>query len=698
MAKIINYNNQKFNFPDNTTDEEINQFLEENHVSKPESPYQFNIEDFVPRKGEISDFAKGFAQELLDTGKGLMRNPVLFPLATSDIPELIEKYAPNPIVAPDTTKANLGRLGGMIGLGALGGAGSTAPRFLARTIQNLPFNATIGASQSPDHPVYGGLEGGAIGAVAPPAINFAIKEALRLKNARFNPLKYAQDIFGNTIKSKLPDEELMSALEATKGTETPLGNVISNPLLKGTYENVIGNTPFSGASTSMGNVENALIDRSKGIMEELRGPQGSNISNSKQVAENLNKYYQEEKFNKQSNYEFANKLANDSGLKLELPYFAKEAKSYKDTIDNNLILKNHPHERALLIKLSNYEKPVKEVKDPTKQSLELTPDVKQTIKLLENSKSEKHRNLAETIKNEYKEKTIPKYPTLQEAGLLKGQLRALAAKQEASVTPSSQNRSDAAVFNHLADALSTDLTGELEKHGNQTLIDSWKFAEDQYAKKFAPFFDPDVWRFIGPEKDADLLVQSAIKNGPNDRENLLQSFLQVLKPEDRRFLAHDYLNKRATASLTPKEIDFQKINPQGVATAFKKLGPRQREALFPRNEGNTFENLSNLTELTKRNQEALQSMLNPKTGARALLALIIQALASVTHVASSGASIAAARAANKFLTSEKVREAIVKNIINKRNAPAKNFYGIAQPASRVLSEALAGALSEKGQK
>lgn len=428
----------------------------------------------------------------------------------------------------------------------------------------------------------------------------------------------------NALRGNLTPEALLNNLRITQGTETGLGDVIGSPFLKRMHENVLTKIPFSGANEAMQRNAGKIIDRGHGLMELLKGK--GNVENvDKYLNDALKSSFESHLDKKNALYKQANQLAKESGLQLELPTFANEAKKYREAIEDTNILKYEPELQSLLRKVSGYENPVK---TNTKTS-----------------------QILDAFGKPFEERTA-KFPTLEEANLLKGKLNQLSRQHGASSNPA--DRHLAGVFGSLARNLKGDIEGAIKKSGNEPLQAAYKNAEENYGKKFSPFLDKEIYKFINGNADPETLINAFVKTGKsNDRSRLINKLVNKLPMEDRNLLGYRYLQ----GAIDENNV----LNPLKLKTLVSRnaLGPKQFEALFPNPVlRNALRDYVNLVDM---NTKGLKLMQNPDTGQ---MSMDILPLLS-KNPATLGAKLLGAPVAVKKLTSEKARTNLVKKMAKK---------------------------------
>ena len=430
----------------------------------------------------------------------------------------------------------------------------------------------------------------------------------------------------NALRGNLTPEQLKDNLRITQGTETGLGDVIGNPMLKRFNENILSKIPFSGVNEAMQKNAGEIVNRGHSLINQLAGD--SNIENlDKYLNDALKASFKSHQGEKNAHYANVNKLADETGLSLDLPNFANKVKQHKNAIEDTAILKYEPEMQSLLRKLGGYEEPVK---------------TKTTV-----------GQIVDEFGKPLSQETKVTRPRLEEANLLKGKLNQLSNQHGASSHPA--DRHLAGVFGDLARTLKGDIEGAIEKTGHGPLKDAYKAAEDNYAKKFSPFLDKQIYKFLGGNADPETLIQSFVKTGKSsDRANLIKKVTDKLPMEDRNLLGYGYLLR----AMDENNV----LNPLKLKTLLSKnsLGNKQFEALFPNPViRNALRDYVNLVDM---NTKGLKLMQNPETGQMNMdiLPLLSKSPASL------GAKMLGAPVLAKKLRSEKTRTKLVNKMVKSK--------------------------------
>ena len=424
---------------------------------------------------------------------------------------------------------------------------------------------------------------------------------------------------GNLLPStQLTPEQLADALRVAQGTETSLGNVIENPGLKKHFENKIAPIPLSGANDAMQRTANVINQRGEDILSQLKGNMDtSDIGLTLRDA--LKSAERETRQQKNELFKKLNDAAEDAGINTDRSNMRQVAKEELGKINE----------------------------DPDLATLTDSA----TKKLLQDLASQKDTN-------EF---------SLKNTDFLRGKL---GKKAHDAYMAGNSELGD--ILGSLRDAAVNDIDSSITKTNNPHLNELRDNAMDFYRKEWVPFEDKDIIKFTRKNEDPDLLIQAFIKNSRlSDRSRLLEKLAGKLNPEEKNLMAHSYLSNQSM-----KEGNF---SPLALRDAFKRLGDRQKEALFGK-DSEILNKLRDFSELAGMNTEPLTVMFNPKTGARQAGAALpwgssaLGVLASLySHSLPVGAAIAMApilygKPAAKLLTSPGIRERIINRLIKAKQA------------------------------
>lgn len=514
------------------------------------------------------------------------------------------------------------------------GAGSWAARTAGKYLPNIVPQGTYGAAQNPNDRITGALYG-AGGA----ALGQAGGDLL-------NALRPSQ-----LFRGGLSPEELQANVEATQGTNTPLGEVIASPTLNRLQENVLPHILFSGAEDTMKNTANQVTDQGNQIMQKL----GIDLYNNGETP--------------------------GAQIKDALINASREATNQKNTIFSpvNSLAEN----LGFQVGRDNLQK----------NSQDILSEI--------NSKPELARKIDPSLLNDlnyYSSNSAP--ASLKTSDVLKGLLREQASDFYKNGQPYAGG-----IVSNLKNSLNQDITDSLNNAPPQ-LIDARNAAMKFYKENFSQFNDSDITKFTRGDKDSDLILDHFLKGGQNDRANLLEKLQNAISPSNdapQTSQAAQIPELRSQISQEPLESQMMQqpiqntqslsqpgstllpyaylsrsldedgqVNPVKFAQLYNKLGQNQKNILIKDPEMRNM--LDNYTNLVGKNKEAFNLMFNPKTGARntGLLIDLFQGLGGLGGAHLGGfpgavlgqlATSAGGRLTNHLLTSPSFRESIVKAMI-----------------------------------
>lgn len=555
-------------------------------------------------------------------------------------------------------------LGGARLLPELSKAGSlsTPARNFIANLLSKPGQLSAGvlsgaATTNPDEQNLGGiLPSGRTGGAIEGALTNALTSGLAKGLESLRP--------SNLVRGVLTPDQLTKNLDLTSGTETPLGEVIDSPALKRLYENVLSRVPFSGASQATQRVGKDIQSRGSSILSNMLGSASpENIPD--QIANEMKSSFDEHEKKKNDLYTKANRIADKVNLNLELPSFAKLANKYSNAIADTSMLKYEPDMASVFNKLKNYKNPVQETTNTGA--------------------------LVDKFGTPLIQETSTSYPSLQEANILKSKLNRYSTQYGSS--PSPDDRRVAGIYGSLAQALGSDIETSIDNSGSKELKDAFTVAQKNYAKNFSPFLDKKIYKYINGDKNPETMVRDFIKTSPvADLASSISDIQNILrKPESKAKLAYSYFSRALD--------DEGELQPAKLSTAINKLGKNQLKALVP--DQQLRNQLKDYSKLQGMNKDAHLTMFNPKTGQQNLDLDVLKsiALGSVGHmlggnIGALGSALGSSLGANlatKALTSENIRNAIVKEMI--KNRPKFTRSGAIpsyQSAVQALTKALSG--------
>ncbi|HTF30812.1 MAG TPA: hypothetical protein VK625_18285 [Flavitalea sp.] len=437
--------------------------------------------------------------------------------------------------------------------------------------------------------------------------------------------------------SPLSAQQLEDALISTRGTETGLGRVIDNPSLNRVYENILPNVIGSGAETTMQRTADSLINKGDTLLKDLAG---GNVSTNYgvELQQALKEAANVAAKNKRERFEKVNKIAESNNVTTNRGNLRERASSLLDRIES----------------------------DPDLASFRSPADI----------------NLLENISKPPKDKDTF---SLKDSDYLRAEIGE--RRYDAFINGDTPK---ANLYRELQEAVEKDIDNAIESSSNPKLKEARKNAMEYYKSEYAPFESDEIVKFTRKGGDPDLMLSHFIRGGKNDRATLLKKLSErlAIKPgQDKHLLASAYLSRAIDETGT--------VNPLKLRDLYKKLGKNQRKALFT--DSKTHQSVKQFSDLVGKNAEAFKLMLNPKTGARntELLSKIGQMVTGWAAggipgvIASTAASGIGGRLATHLLTSPKIREKLVKKMIEQKNKPPTQSKNIA-PLIQALMSAQAG--------
>ncbi len=444
--------------------------------------------------------------------------------------------------------------------------------------------------------------------------------------APFKPSSY--------IKSPLSKEELIANFRAAEGTQTPLGNIIDSPLLKGIFENVTSEVPFSGADEITGNIAKQVKRKASELFgkSEAGLPKGDRRLQLKSA---IGSAFENQREAKNKLYEPVNKLAKSENFKVKLPGFSKVAKEYDTLFESSPLFKHDKDFTSTFNKFKNYEKPY----------------IQKQSKLVDvNGRPLLHEKI---------------YPSIVEIKSFASRLDKEAANYRKSTDPA--HRFLASKYEELSGALRKDLKHSFENKASPELKASLQAADKNYAENFSQFLDSDVYKYTQDIDNFDNIINEIVKPGKTtDKYSRLEKIQNLLPRDQKNIIGNEWLRRA---------IDKEgELDPKHFARLIDSLGKKQFKALFP--DPVYRQQLLDYGRLRGMNEKSLSRMANPLTGQKAIKpSLIGGQLGTVGGLMLTGNPLAAIAALvgpqvssamiNKYLTSSSVRKNLMEKLIEK---------------------------------
>jgi hypothetical protein len=444
-------------------------------------------------------------------------------------------------------------------------------------------------------------------------------------------------------RGNLPIEEIEANARAAEGTNTPIGRILGEPKLTGTFENISLKTPLGKGGDILNELKGQVEKKAEEVLENLEPSEVSGDLNDL-TQSLLEEAYNQERNIKNELYKERNEIAEKEGHVLELPIFEKTAKEITKSIEESPLYKDDPEFRKQYNRVMGYEDTAQEI-----------PGTKSKI-------LDHYGNPIET-----KPSKIIR-PSLTEAQVTKGDLYSKGEKLSRSNDPKTQVLGKN--LKKLASALDKDIENSI-KSGSSELQAAHEKANTNYKEKFSPFKDDTVWEKLiqeNPEK----IVREIIKPGKKaDQYKTIEKIINLLPENKKNILGYTYLKGA---------IDKHgNVSPKELAALIDALGNRQFKALFP--DAKIRQNLTDFGNLRGMNSKALDVLFNAETGVKAIPWLYFMEF--LRNPQGAIAMSMGSRISNKWMTDPKVRSEVIKKISEISKTPVSSG-----PLSKYLVPAL----------
>lgn len=680
MIEVELPNGQELEFPDGTSPEVMRKAIEKQfpQYAKPkeEQPqeakgWQGVLEDIFNAPGRagmgLYEAAKHLPQQAFEATGQLAKNPIRAAenlgagLASTargvlNTPSYLSQYLKNKGITntsieellPEIEKTNYSMGSQQPGDTFIRGIGSYLPAGYAGGIQQglkgltqrAGANLGYGASQNQDP-----LTAALLGLTGEAGVN-SVPKAISVVNELRPSIRH---------RGNLPIEEIQANARAAENTNTPLGKILEEPKLTGTFENVTSRFPLAGGKDILSKIKNQVENKAEQVLENIK-PEGA-VGDFNNLTQSLLKDAEKKQKNiKNEMYGERNAIAEKEGHTLELPTFEKLAKKESKAIKKSALYMNDSAFRSAYNKLRGYTKTSRDI-----------PAVKSSILDMQGNP---------VIIREARKIS----PTLTEA-----QVTANTLGEKAKAWKKSPNANDKAIggmVESLAMALRKDIKSSVAK-GSPELQQAHATANKNFAENYSPFLDKSIYKKLRQE-NPEKIINEIIKPGKkNDQYVDIQNVVKLLPDEQKNLLGYAYLKSA--------ENKLGKIEPKKLSALIESLGNRQFEKLFP--DEKVRQSLLDYGKLRGMNEKSLNVNFNPDTGIGLLPTMLGMGL--ITHPVKFGAALVGSRYKNKQLTSPAYRENLINKMIenSKKNqsATSKNKMPTA------LAQALMAAQSQQNK-
>lgn len=616
-------------FPDGMTDDQIVSAIQANTPSstppqpQDQSPQWMQSLANNPGVQEIlgaGDAAQNFGANLLNLAikpvsevghaMGLPRAAEI-PLAKSsegmpyDLGNIGGQIASYAIPMGATTRA-------LMAAKSLPGIGSAASALLGNSLggaigKNAIASAGYGALMNPDSRGQSAIIEGALGG-AGGALGHGISKLMP----------------SNLFKTNISPEKLLENIDVSRGTNTPLGDIINSPDLKFQYENVLSKILGGGVPDSMQKTTAQITGRGNELLGQILGdnnPAGVKTA----LQEALKKSYSDALEQSHNNYSQVDELANKMGVVIGRDNLANKAQELLKKVNKSAEL--------------------------SRKIQKTSPELIDDLQFYANPENTN---------------------TLDSTNIFRGSLGDTARE-------SSQKgkKFEAGLYKDLKNALTKDIEDAIPLDANNPLRQKYDEAQNFYRNTVVPFEEPEIAKFTRRGGDPDLILSSFLKAGQNDRGELVSKLLQNIPQSKKGLVPYGFFSKA---------IEDGELNPLKLRTLYKSLGPTQKEALF--SQPGLAKSMADYSKLIGMNTSALNSMVNVNNGQRTLSLLVPAAISHAAGalggyelggtpgsiaggLAGLGGAAMISKALVKRLTSEKTREKFVQKMLQNKVSTVK---------------------------
>ena len=420
--------------------------------------------------------------------------------------------------------------------------------------------------------------------------------------------------------NQTPDE-LLARMQAAKGTETNLGQVLKSPRLAGTSENYLGKLLFPGATESSQRTAEGIRGR---YGEELQSMTGGIPKDevARILQERLMQIPREVNRMSKENYKTVNAISKALGGEVGTDEAATVAKQVLNEAKGSPRLATISPE-GLRSELSQYV-----TKTPP-----LPPHQVKEMNLMNPGAGD--RFLAE-LQEMYK----PKPDTLKATNILKGNW----GERAYSHTASEYEKGVASRMNR---AIKRDIGDYIEKSGSKELKDAYVKAETDFKDNIAPLRAKEISRFTQERVSPDKIAKTFVKA---EEPVLLAKLTDLLKKGENPEKGMNALR----SGYFGQAFKDGKVNPEKFNTLFRDLNPQQIKDLGLWSKKAELERLGLLTSM---NLPGLNPLFNPKSGHQAAEFMGVKKVFDPINYGPG-------QILNKLLTSEKTREKMVNKMLH----------------------------------
>lgn len=459
----------------------------------------------------------------------------------------------------------------------------------------------------------------------------------------------------NFLRRNISADDLEKNARAAGSSKVNIAKVTESPMLNKLYENIIAESPFSGADTSYKQVGDHVQNKGENLLGELvdNPVMGDPNDVLKDALENV---HEESRAIKNSLFEPVNRRAEKEGFSIDLSSSGKLAKKNYNTLSNSALLKDEPEIKSFLRRVSGLKRGAEDAGTPF--------------------------GTVDPISG--KPVMMPPSPiTISDAHTLKNKLYNYG--QMSTKSPAPLDRKLGKTLVRLSGKIGDDINNSINTLASPALKKLYDKAMGNYKNNYTQFLDENIYKYLHPSTDAQSIARDIISpSSRNDKYKKIEAINKILPADSKNLLGYAYLHNAVDSD--------NKLNINKLDDRLKALGPRQFNALFPEKE--TRQNVSDFVKLKSMGNEALNRMANPATGKRSLAYLMSFILGKAVSIPAAVGTVAGARMLQHAMSSPEIRNRLVKKMIEKeRKQPSKSSRDIA----RLLDMAERGATKVQPQ-
>lgn len=407
-----------------------------------------------------------------------------------------------------------------------------------------------------------------------------------------------ENVAARYFSSNITPVEMARNLEATGEIPTSLGRIMQSPSLTKLQENILNEVPMGGGQERLSNTARGITERGQEIIQNLSHGRPLNNANES-IHQILIDAKNSQNRIKNELFEPVNRIAREEGFNLDLPRSTRLVNENLQAIQESPLYRNNSKFRRLLNNLTGV----------TQTSENINTGIVDA-------------SGRPIIRTENR-------ATIAEARTIADDLYHTAERMLSN--PNAIDQAQGKLYRRIANSIRNEVNHQISNNGSQNLINADRIAMENYRRNYTPFLERDIHKMVNTGDLSENFIREVIRPGKQaDKASRIRRVQDLLPANDRELIGQAYLSEAIDAE--------GNLNPRDLVKKWNSLGPRQKQALFSQE---TITNMNNFERLVRLNPEALNSMYNPKTGARNLsyLANVVAPLVGGSFGGFAGAGI-----------------------------------------------------------